>query len=452
MSKRQIIILMLVLVFSLNMNSFAFQNLSREYVIYNSFAYIVETRTINFETGDRSYEITDLPASILPQSIFIDVPAENVNIIRQQYESETLNYNRILSNYQGKRITISLIEWEIIEGTYLGLSGNDILINDGSVRSINRNQIKNMTFHELNTISPFKPFLSIDASSTINSNIDVKIHYLAERIGWSGEYVGYFDPDRDVLKLRSWARITNRSGSSLISESTVLISGEPNRVQVSGSLPQPRLSMRAQAMDVEQAGVFTEEQAHIYHKFSLDSQLDVNNESEQRLKLFTDKNISVEQEYIFDFNRYGRNAVNFIKFDNDDNSGIGEPIPSGVIRLYEEGDRPSSLFLGEDNIKNTPVDGKISIRLGKVFDITGKRTQTNYRRISDRSREETYSIEITNSNTDEKEVIVNEHFSGEWRITESSLEYSKIDSNTLRFNMNIPGRNSEVITFTVRFN
>jgi len=48
--------------------------------------------------------------------------------------------------------------------------------------------------------------------------------------------------------------------------------------------------------------------------------------------------------------------------------GLGEPLPSGLVRLFEES-AASSLFAGEDRIKDSPVDTPIELRLGTALDV-----------------------------------------------------------------------------------
>ena len=48
--------------------------------------------------------------------------------------------------------------------------------------------------------------------------------------------------------------------------------------------------------------------------------------------------------------------------------GLGEPLPSGLVRVFDES-AASSLFAGEDRIKDSPVDTPIELRLGTALDV-----------------------------------------------------------------------------------
>jgi len=432
-------------------SAFGFQTPDREYVIYNTFAYVIETRTIQFIAGDQSYTVADLPVQIQRESIFIDKLSSGIEILQQQFDANVFNFNKLLNDHRGRPIQVTLTDGEVIYSAFYGISGSDFLLRTGdSFTAINKSRIQSYTIDGVTDIPPFRPALNIFASSPQTGQGTMQIHYLVNNIGWTGEYVGMYNPDADNLHVKSWARIKNNSGSDIDTDKIILIAGEPHKAAGGAPVyPQPRLALRA--AEVEQAAVFQVEEAHIYHKYTLDQPLKLDNNSEQQVRLFPENDVIVEQKFIFDVSRFGDKIMNTLEFTNDRTAGVGQPIPKGTIRLYQVDDR-GSVFLGEDNIKNTPLDGLITLQIGAAFDITGKRTQKQYRRIGDRSREETYEIELSNASYEAKEVIVDEHFYGEWRILASSIDYTVPDSRTAEFKVTIPPEDKVVFSYTVRYN
>ena len=426
-----------------------FQNSEREYVIYNSFAYVIDSREMQFEPGTHSYLISNLPMQIQTETIFVDRTSRGVEILQQQFDSRVFNFNEILNDYRGSIIRLTLMDDQSITGTYYGFNGNEIILrNGGSFTSINRNRIQDYTIEGITNIAPFSPRLHLTVASSNTVRDIIRLHYLVNNIGWSGEYVGMYNPTRGELLLKSRARIRNNSGSRIETDKVILIAGEPHRAATGGiEFAQPRLSMKA----AEQSMAFQVENVHIFHKFSLDQELNLENRSERQVRLFPDRLISVDQKFIFDVNRFGDKVMNVLMFTNDRNSGTGEPLPSGTVRIFESGDS-GSIFLGEDNLQDTPLNGLVTIRIGVAFDITGTRTQKQFRRITDRIREEVYQIELENGSNEEKEVVVNEHFYGEWRIITSSEDYTMPDSRTAEFIVTIPPESKITINYTVRIN
>lgn len=432
-------------------SAFGFQTPDREYVIYNNFAYVIETRTMQFTAGDHSYTVADLPVQIQRESIFIDRLSSGIEILQQQFDANVFNFSKLLNDHRGKPIQVILIDLAVIYGAFYGISGSDFLLRTGDTfTAINKSRIQKYTIDGVTDVQPFRPALNILASSPQTGRGTMQIHYLVNNIGWAGEYVGMYNTDTGNLHMKSWARIKNNSGGGIDTEKIILIAGEPHKAAGGGRVyPQAQFALKA--VDAEQAAAFQVEEAHIYHKYTLDQPLKLETNSEQQVRLFPENDITVEQKFIFDVGRFGDKIMNTLEFTNDREAGVGQPIPKGTIRLYQVDDT-GSVFLGEDNIKNTPLDGLITLQIGVAFDITGKRTQKQYRRIGDRSREETYEIELSNASDEAKEVIVDERFSGEWRILVSSIDYTVPDSRTAEFKVTIPPEDKVVFSYTVRYN
>src|SRR6202008_2575741 len=83
----------------------------------------------------------------------------------------------------------------------------------------------------------------------------------------------------------------------------------------------------------------------------------------------------------------------FIEFRNSSDNKLGMPLPAGTVRLYKKDDSGGQQFLGEDNIRHTPADEEVSLKVGEVFDVVADRKQMDYKIISSKVVE--YAYEIT---------------------------------------------------------
>jgi len=359
--------------------------------------------------------------------------------------------NTLLQKHLGKPLVVTLVGNENIRGDLAGISGSEILLHDRDIiTAVSRNQVKSFSIEGVSEMPPYKPVLRFYAQSTRTQDAEVRIHYLTRGIGWSGEYVGVFNPEKEELNLKSWARLRNTSGNSLYADRLVLVAGEPNRAQ-RGRRGYPA---EYDVLSVKQAAAapqFEREEAVIYHKYTLNQPLDLGNNKEQKIRLFNEKNISVTQRFVFDIMNYGERVISLIEFDNNREEGIGEPLPAGAIKLYQRG-RSGALYLGEDIIKNTPVDAHVSLIIGTAFDVTGKRIQKEYQRLDNRRRDETYEITLKNASDKNRDVSIIERFSGQWEIINSDKTYKKPDSRTAEFTVTVPAEGEAVLTYTVRYN
>ncbi len=90
------------------------------------------------------------------------------------------------------------------------------------------------------------------------------------------------------------------------------------------------------------------------------------------------------------------------------------------------------------------------IYLGNAFDITGERTQKEYKKINDRTQEQTIEIKLRNHKEEAVEIVVVEHLSGDWKITQSSHKYNKRDARTVEFTILVPKDGEVILNYTYR--
>ena len=93
----------------------------------------------------------------------------------------------------------------------------------------------------------------------------------------------------------------------------------------------------------------------------------------------------------------------YLRFENRDGQ-LGIPLPAGVVRAYMPDSGGGSQLIGEDSIAHTAKGELVSLRLGEAFDLTADRVQTDFRAVSEHSRQSSYRIELRNA--DSKPVTV----------------------------------------------
>jgi hypothetical protein len=113
----------------------------------------------------------------------------------------------------------------------------------------------------------------------------------------------------------------------------------------------------------------------------------------------------------------------------------------------------AALLIGENTIDHTPKGEQVRLYVGDAFDIVGERIQTDFRTPNDHTLEETYKVTLRNHKDEAAEVRVVEHLFrwSEWRILESSSDFTKMDSSTIEFRANLPANGEKTITYTVRY-
>ena len=128
---------------------------------------------------------------------------------------------------------------------------------------------------------------------------------------------------------------------------------------------------------------------------------------------------------------------------------MGMPLPKGKFRVYQRDSEGSVQMLGEDEINHTPRNERLSLVVGNSFDIVASRKRTNYNILAPNMSRETYEIEVRNRKKTAETVHVYERKWGDWTITEKNLEFSKLDSNTADFVVDLAPNEVKTVKYTV---
>ncbi|MFC1730609.1 DUF4139 domain-containing protein [candidate division KSB1 bacterium] len=443
-------VIFFIAMFFCHNSAHAWQQPSRDIVLYSNFAYIVERHSLQFTGGTEEFELSGFPLQIQHESIFAEDLTGSTTIYRQEYDENVFDYGRLLETRLNMPVLLTLTGNETVRGILTGISGNDILILERDVlTAVARSQVRSMSFEGITSLQSYKPVLRIYASRTQPGQSELNIHYLTNGLRWSTEYVGIYDPESRKLQLRTWARLSNNTGIDLSADKIVLVAGEPRTARQAGG----RLPLMAEAAKLAQAAEpqFEQEEAHIYHKYVLNQPLAIKKSSEQQIRLFAEKEITVDEKLLFEVNRFGEGIMTIVRFTNSLDSGLGEPFPRGVIKIFQR-DNDGPVFLGEDLIDNTPVGSEIDIHLGTAFDITGTRVLKEYNRYDNRRRDETIEITLKNASEEDREIEVVEYLAGQWTIIDSNFPFTVRDARTAFFIVPVPAESEVVLLYTARYN
>ena len=141
-----------------------------------------------------------------------------------------------------------------------------------------------------------------------------------------------------------------------------------------------------------------------------------------------------------------RAAQTTLSFENKAENGLGVPLPSGRVRVYQ-----GTALLGEDRMANTPKDETVRLGLGEAFDVVGERKQVAATRPEEHVREETYSVTLRNHKDAAVAVDVVEQPYGAWTITDPSTPFKAVSTTQVVFPVKVPANGETVVKYTIRF-
>ena len=395
-----------------------------EVTVYNqNLALVKEQRELELKAGVNQVEYTDVAALIDPTSVMFEDPKnKDTVVLEQNYEYDLVSSYKLLDKFLDKEITVTDEEGNSYTGILLSHEGGVVLkLEDGKV--ITLSEFSKLEFPDSAGLLT-KPTLVWQVYSPVGGKRDVLTSYLTEGMSWRADYIVNANADDTKADIQGWVSVTNNAGTTFEDAKLKLVAGEVHQVYV----PQPRI-MYDEIVEEEAAyavdkGGFAEESLFEYHLYTLERPSTLKDNQVKQLSLLSADSVPVEKELIFDGSRSDKVQV-VLNLENSKEKGLGMPLPAGVVRVYKADSDGQLQFLGEDSIDHTPKDEEVEVAVGNAFDVTGTRTQTNYKRVSV------------------------EHFYGDWEITSSSDKYQKTDAFTAEWKITVPADGEKTVSYTV---
>ncbi|HBR10084.1 TPA: hypothetical protein DD712_02365 [Candidatus Acetothermia bacterium] len=412
-------------------------------VIYtHGIAVVQETREVHFDAGISQLILFDIPANLIVGSLYIQLSAGKV--IEQEFRHT--EPARVITRFIGREIELLSSRGKLYRGTLLAVAHNQVtLIDDkGTINIITEPaRITLPAGVQLH----LHPTLYLTVKQEVAGQGMISLFYLTQGINWSADYIAILNETEDRLSLQGWINITNNSGRDFIDAYVKVLAGDINLIS---ALPQRDLRAAVALKARIEAHPLAPEKAVAFYLYPLPRRVDLLDGRSIALPYTSADAVPVEKIYIFDPATQPGVQVRF-RFVNAAASGLGDPLPAGIFRLFYRSADGRVILLGEDWIDHTPRDEEIEVSIGTAFDLIGERVHTQRRRVSETLIRDSFTITLRNHQENAVTIEVNERLRGIWRIVASSLAYEKIDAHTIRFIVELaPGEEKEIF-YTVEF-
>lgn len=449
------------------------ENRGVELAVYNQdLALVKDLRALDLEKGQNQVQFVDVAALIDPTSVRFRslTDPEGTVVLEQNYEYDIVDSAKLLAKYVDLEISLVTEDGQEYAGTLLSGAGDVILESaDGQVTLVKLEQVKEFGFPALPEGLITRPTLVWEVESDTGGTHDVEVTYLTRGVNWQSDYIVVLADDEQSLDLDGWVTLDNRSGTSYEDAKLKLIAGDIHRSQdidyaVRGDVMYEAAAAPSPA--VEERGFFE------YHLYEVQRPVTVKDQQTKQIEFVTASGVPVTKFYVYDgsqirFAGYGRplddpqygtasnkKVMVMLEFANEEEGGLGVPLPKGRLRVYKEDIDGSTLLVGEDSIDHTPKDERVRIYIGDAFDIVGERIQTDFKvDYDDDWMEESFEITLRNHKDEDVEIRVVEHlfrWSG-WKILEASHDYEKLDAQTVEYRVPVEKDGESTVTYTVRY-
>ena len=420
--------------------------------VYNqNIALVREERSVQMAGGRSTLRYADVAAQIDPTSVhLIPVSGGGFGVLEQNFQYDLVSGDRLLERSLEGTVRVVGKDGGITEGKLLSFDGGSLVLDtrDG-IKVINRAETRELSVGQLPGGLISRPTLAwlVDANGAGARR--TRLSYLTGGLAWHAEYVAVVNSEDTGLSLGGWVSVENHSGGSYPEARLKLVAGDIQLVrQVFDKYARGGMQ---EEMVANAAPQFAERSFFEFHLYDLARPTTIADRETKQISLFEPADVrNVEKKYTYDEQRLGSKVNVTLEFKNAEGSGLGLPLPAGKVRVYKQDRDGSQEFVGEDQIDHTPKDEKVRLALGKAFDVVAERKQTNFRRVSDKVTESSFEISVRNRKKERVTVVVVEHPTGDWEITQKSQDFTKKDATTIEFPVTVAAGSEATVTYTVR--
>jgi len=435
--------------------------------VYNSnIALVRDVRTLALAQGTSDLHFMDIAATVNPATVHFRSLTEplRVSVLEQNYEYDLLEPEKLLRKYVGRDVTLvrlrqdqSSTREEVVTARLLSYNNAPVWQIGGEI--VTGMYTDHMRFPELPGNLYSRPTLIWTLDNTGALRHRVEASYLAGALAWNADYVLTVARDDRAADLDGWVTLKNGSGTAFRNASLQLVAGDLNRVRQD----LERLMARDEAPAGRAAAPqMTQEAFSDYHLYTVGRKTTINNNETKQVSMLGATRFPVQKRYVVDGRAfYYRNAQHpgaplkdtvqvFYQFKNEAPAGLGMPMPSGVIRVYQSDSRGGVQFVGEDRINHTPKDETLNLKIGNAFDVVAERKQIDFEKIATNVYEMEYEVVLRNHKTTAVTVEVHDPIGGTWRMIRSTHEATKTDAWAAQFNVPVAADGTATLKYRVR--
>ena len=436
--------------------------------IYNSnIALVRDVRELTLPDGPFDLSYVDIAATINPATVHFRSLTQPglLSVLEQNYEYDLLEPQKLLQKYVGRVVTLVRNRQDAGTTVTEEVRARLLSLNNGPVWQIGNEIVTGLhadhiRFPELPENLYSRPTMVWALDNAGAAAHRVEAAYLAGSLSWNADYVLTVGRDNTVADLDGWVTLTNNSGTTFNNARLQLVAGDLHRIQARYRRDELDAARSLAAMAEEPQ--FVEEAFSEYHLYTLGRRTSVRNNETKQVSLLNGTGVPVEKRFVVDGQQfYYRNPQSpgspltdpvkvYFRFANEEDAGLGMPLPAGNVRVYQADNGGSIQFVGEDRIGHTPTNETLNVRIGTAFDVVAERTQTDFRRVSSLVHELAFEITLRNHKDEPIVVEVNEPIGGDWLMLEASHDWTQTSAWAARFDVPVAAGGETTLRYRVR--
>ena len=469
--------------------------------IYNQDFAVARTEIdLDLHPGHNEVTTTQVTSQLEPDSVVLrDASGKlSFHILEQNYDAAVVDQQWLLQKYEGKTIEFQTGRGAMVEGKFVlepPVQGKIIRAGtqqQGYPQSQPLIEVNGQMEFQLPGTPLFpattdglllKPTLRWQIGSEKDEKLSAELAYVTGGFSWEATY-NIVAPEstgvtiEDKADVIGWVTIHNQSGTEFPQARIKLMAGDVAKIvpqNYSTGAMRNRVYAMAQSVSVEPE--VTQKAFDDFHLYDLNRTVSLRNGEIKQIQFIEASGVTLARSYMYDGARgnlqpytnfddninqqrnYGLDSANtkvqiMQQIKNSQANHLGIPLPAGRIRLYRRDSDGQVEFVGESTINHTPTEDTVKITTGSAFDIKGARRQTDFHvNQNGQTLDETFEIKLTNQKPQPITVNILEHLyrGNNWEIQEKSVDYTKLDSHTIQFPVQVPAKGEAKLTYSVRY-
>ena len=428
--------------------------------VYNKdIALIEHVRPISTAAGRQRIEFAGVSAQIVPETVSFIAP--NVTLIEQNFDYDLLTPAKLMEKAVGSQVRLVRVNpatgAETSETAEVLSTVGGVVLRIGTRIEVLREDSlpTRVIFDKVPDNLRAQPTLSVLVNAAKPVNEVARLTYLSRGFNWAADYVAVFDESKGSTSMQGWITLRNTSGTSFANARTQLVAGDVNLVESEEQWWnhwRQRSNSNQRSMGTESTG---RQQLGDYYVYPIKQLTTVANNQTKQVSFLDADAVKASKGYELSFygfqsNTEPQSAEVRMRFANSKAAGMGEQLPSGVVRIYMRDARGQPQFVGEDHIGHTSAGSEMALKIGDAFDVTVQSSLAQTRRISRRKTE--YDMVYLVRSARSTASVVTLRQAGLWRqneVIKESIPGRRTDANSFAWDLPVPANGETTLTFTI---
>lgn len=429
------------------------------------FALVRESRPESLQAGRNRIHLDTVSKALDPNTVMFDWlgAGQPPNVVSSTYDLGVASGGGLIQRLEGKPVEVL---WpsengqprDKIAGILESTGDGGFVIRAGDRLYVNP---KGTIVAAAETNLAATPRLSVEVDSPTPQNAKLGLAYQTRGMSWTADYVGRLTPDASAMELECWATVANQTGIEFPAAKITLVAGSPNRAARSRSdatLPAQKAMNEDREIPGTVASPMNSAQSvgELY-AYAVPALARIGQDQMNRVKMLSSTRVPIVKDYsvrlpmasAYEWDSGGParlGAQLAISFVDEASSGLGMPLPSGAVRVYDSG-----AYVGAASLDDTPKGGRVNLALSKVFDVWAETRTVSKTKVDKRTVRITFEAVLRNEKKAPVDLRLVQGFYGMRKLVKESSPGKSLGAQVRQWTVRVDPSQSKTLTWSADF-